>query len=185
MKNIIPILYAVFVLISCNKKPTADFTTGTVLFVAGDNIPLTNLSEDSKSYKWVMPDGRVSTNKNENYSLPIDLDTCTLIFELTAYSKRGNKSETIKKSVDVIPATGNVVFWKDASCACGTTTIIIGTVAAQITTNTSTVPVCGDLNTATFKLRIGNYSYSATDGTKTWNGNITITKYSCLGLQLI
>lgn len=184
MKRYCIILFLISFLISCNKKFKADFTTDEAAYFAGSTIYLGNSSENSKSCKWIMPDGRVSTNKFETYDLPISLKNTTLKFQLTAYSDKGNKSETVTKWISVFTAQGRIVFWKDATCNCDTVNVIISNQMKRIITNTTIAPICGDPNTATFDLEIGNYQYSATDGNKFWNGSAVITNGPCQFIKL-
>ena len=66
MKTIKSLLIAtaVILLTSCQKQPSADFSTDKSEYIAGDVVKLTNSSTDGSSYKWIMPDGQTNTSTN-------------------------------------------------------------------------------------------------------------------------
>jgi hypothetical protein len=177
------LLLAQVIFSSCNKQPAADFKTDKTEYIAGDVVKLTNSSIDAKSYKWTMPDGQTSASANLDYTLASNLSDGTLTFKLEAISKKGNKTSEATKLVTVKAANGQVVFWQAPSCGCGITNVTILGITKQITLDYSSIPSCGDNGTATFTLKVGTYSYTATDGTKTWNGNVTVSKNGCFKLQ--
>lgn len=171
-------------LVGCNKQPASDFELDKSEYTAGDVVKCSNKSLDAKSYKWTFPDGQTSALKDVDYTLSSSTPAGSYSIKLEAISKKGNKRSESSKSYTVKAAVGQVVFWQAPACGCNITNVTIGSTTRQITLDFSSVPTCGDNGTATFNLPIGTYSFSATDGTKTWNGNITITKNNCSKLQL-
>lgn len=169
---------------SCNKQPAADFTLDKSEYTAGDVVICTNKSLDAKSYKWTFPDGQTSASQNVEYTLSNSTPAGVYSVKLEAISKKGNKKSEASKSFTVKAALGEIVFWQAPSCGCGITSVTINGVTKQITLDFNSTPTCGDNGTATFTLPVGSYSFSATDGSKTWNGNITVTKNTCNKMQL-
>lgn len=185
IKTLIAISLMVFSFISCNKQPSADFTTDKYEYSSGETVKLTNNSKDAKSYKWILPDGQTSSQPNVNYILSDYSSQEVLTVKLQAISKKGNKISEASKSITVKPSTGNVVFWQDAACGCGITTVTINGITSQITVDSGSVPSCGSSGTANFTLKVGTYSFTASDGSKSWNGSVTITKGTCSSRKLI
>ena len=173
------------ILTSCQKQPTADFSMDKSEYTAGEKVMLTSKSLEAHSYKWTMPDGQTSSSKDVNYTISSSAPDGTLSFKLEVSSKNGKKKDEVQRSVSVKAATGEVVFWQSPSCGCGVTNVTINGQTKQITSDYTSSPSCGASGVATFSLKAGTYPYTATDGTKTWNGNSTITAKSCLKFQLL
>jgi len=178
------ILTAGLLFTGCNKQPAADFSLDKSEYTAGDVVKTTNSSLDAKSYKWTFPDGQTSASQNVEYTLSSSTPAGTYSIKLEAISKKGNKRSESSKSFSVKAALGEIVFWQAPSCGCGITSVTIGSTVKQITLDFNSVPTCGDNGTATFTLPVGTHSFTATDGTKTWSGNITVTKNTCSKMQL-
>ena len=174
----------IFLISSCNKKPDADFSTDKTTYTAGETVILTNKSIDAKSYKWTMPDGQSSTSANLEYKLNNSLPDGTLTFKLQAFSKNDKKTSEVSRIVTIKAATGKVTFWQAPSCGCGTTDVTINGVTKQITLDFSSIPNCDENGTASFTLKSGTYYYTASDGTISWSGNVTVPTNSCLTVEL-
>ena len=178
----------VSILFSCNKQPVVSFTTDGSSYFAGDIIKLTNTSKNTKSYLWTMPDGSLIETKDAEYLVDPNLYYNTTIkFKLTGFSRNKKKSTSSEQYITIVPARGNIVFWKSSSCGCGDITVTVdGNDLVVNADYSSAPPYCNNgPGAASFTdLLPGNYSYSATDGTKTWSGNFTITKGCCLNIQL-
>jgi hypothetical protein len=78
-------------------------------------------------------------------------------------------------------ATGQATFWLDSNInlANGNITVTCNGSYKTISGSSSSTPDCGASGTATFTLKPGTYSYSASAGTKTWNGEIKVTSGVC------
>lgn len=85
---------------SCDKEPTANFTTEKDTCYAGQSIHLTNTSINAESWKWTMPNGQVITTNNIDYLVDsMDLGGTSKTFTLEV--KNGSKTSSIAKSVYV------------------------------------------------------------------------------------
>jgi hypothetical protein len=169
---------------SCNKQPTADFTTDKTEYSAGDVVKLTNKSLDAKSYKWIFPDGQTSASPNVDYTLASNITPGVYSIKLEAISKKGNKKSEASKSITVNAAAGQLTVWTSNSSVNPITVkinnVTLGTITLYYTSN----PGCGANGCVTANLNTGVYTISATDGTYTWNGTTTITKNTCSTFQL-
>jgi hypothetical protein len=178
------VITAVIIFTGCNKQPAADFTLDKSEYTAGEVVKCTNKSIDAKTYKWTFPDGQTSASQNIDYTLSSSTPAGTYSIKLEAISKKGNKKSESSKSFSVKAAVGEIVFWQAPSCGCNLTNVTIGNTIKQISLDFNSAPTCGENGVATFTLPIGTYSFTATDGTKTWSGSVTITKNTCNKLQL-
>jgi PKD repeat protein len=111
MKQVILLFIFITTLVSCNKKPMADFSTDKAEYKAGETIQLTNSSVDAEKYKWTFPDGQTSIDKDAKYYLTKDLDDQELSIQLQAYSKNGELSDFATKLVKVKQLSGNLVIY--------------------------------------------------------------------------
>lgn len=89
---------------------------------------------------------------------------------------------------------GDVTFWlgnaNKAAAAAGnenefvTTVVTIEGVSSKITKELNATPSCGAEGCAVFKdLEVGTYNYTATNGTESWSGSITIAE-GCKTVEL-
>ena len=171
--------------LSCNKQPAVSFTQDQPYYMAGDVVKLTNTSQNAKSYIWQLPEGKTATTQDVEITLRSDLYYTTYEIYLTGYSKREKKSAKMKGYIEVIPAMGNVVFWKGPGCGCSDITVTANFQDVYLDGEFTSAPACSAVGAGTFyDLEVGDYTYSATDGSKTWNGNFTITKRCCINIQL-
>ncbi len=178
------VLLGVFV--SCQKQPTALFSTDKTEYSPGEQIILTNTSIDAKSYIWTISDGQSSVEKNLIYNLNSNQSEGILTFTLKALSRTGKKVSYATKNVTIKKATGNVTFWQITNSGYDITVVTIDGVSSNITDEYPSVPsACGVAGCAVFNnISVGNHTFSATDGTYTWNGTVSITKDGCTKFQL-
>ncbi len=171
---------------SCQKQPTAIFTTDKTEYSPGEQIILTNTSIDAKSYKWTISDGQSSVNEHLIYTLSPNASEGIITFTLEALSRTGKKVSYSSKNVTIKKATGNVTFWQITNSGYGVTDVTIEGVSSSITDEYTGVPSsCGASGCAVFNnLSVGDHTFSATDGTYTWNGTVNITKDGCTKFQL-
>ncbi len=85
-------------LVSCQKEPTASFTTSKTTVVTGETITFTNTSKDGDSYKWSFGDGATSELESPTHAYA---SSGTYSVEMTAYSKNGKKSNKATASITV------------------------------------------------------------------------------------
>ena len=75
---------------------------------------------------------------------------------------------------------GDVIFWQQTGSGFGITVVDIDGVTSNITSEYGSTPDCGSSGCAVFNnLETGTYNYSASDGTDSWSGYITISE-GCL-----
>ena len=82
-----------------------------------------------------------------------------------------------------LPATGDVTFWQEVGTGYDITVVEINGSSANITFDHEEEPDCGDYGCATFNLDYGTYTYTASDGSKFWEGEIEVDG-SCLTVWL-
>lgn len=183
------VFLAFITILSCKKKddpvpvvpdPVACFTTSKTTVMVGESLTATNCSANATSYLWEDGDGfsNTSTDRSIKYN-----SAGTYTLKLTA---QGNgKTNITSQVITVIPAMGYVTFWESGTPRYNITTVTIGGVSRQITIySPSGITACGGTGYANFYLSSGNHSYSATDGTYTWNGTVTIGINNCVKFQL-
>lgn len=95
------LLFAVFIFTGCEKQPIADFTSSSYYYHAGETIHLKNTSLDAESYKWTAPDGNTYTTQDLDYNSDVNDTSSTLKFTLEVFSKKGKKSNSVTKSVQL------------------------------------------------------------------------------------
>jgi hypothetical protein len=174
------------VLNSCLKPSPlkADFDSDRYQFTGGETMKLINKSTGASRYVWSFPDGSTSTEKNPSYTFPEKVPGNVSNITLTAYSRGDKRNDQVTYSCIVYPAMGKVTFWKTSTCGCNTVDVTIDDWMMQANIPYSSAPGCDDLNNPVYELEVGTYSYTATDGSKTWNGNVTITKNCCINVPL-
>lgn len=166
---------------SCQKQPTANFSTDKTSYVGGETIYLTNQSTDADHYEWYCSDGQQATTPNLTYTTTYGQDG-TLSFELLAYSKNGKKSSTVVKSVTVTPAKGDITFWIQDGYI---TTVYIQNISREINMSYQSTPDCGSDGCANYNdVDPGTYSYYATNGVHEWSGTVTAYAGECSTMKL-
>jgi|GEM_PF-1491673 len=80
---------------------------------------------------------------------------------------------------------GEVTFWQQTGSGYGVTVVTINGVSSNITSEYGTTPACGSSGCAVFKsLETGTHSYTASDGSSSWSGNVTIQDSQCSTVKL-
>jgi PKD repeat protein len=97
MRNLL-ILVISFALISCGKKPTANFTMSPQNPKAGQEVQFTNTSIDAKKYDWNLGNMKISSEENPKN---IYENEGKYIIDLTA--RNGLKSDTKTVTITVTP----------------------------------------------------------------------------------
>lgn len=170
----------------CSKTPKASYVTSKTSYQQGETITFVNTSEDAYAYRWTMPDGQISTAENLEVQLSSGTPTGGYTVVLEAFNKSGKKSSTYTNTVQVVAGTGNVVFWQRTGGGFGTTDVTVdGIYNGQIQVDLNSAPDCNTSGCAIFRgLKAGVHSFTATDGTDSWNGTFTITTNYCLPFEL-
>lgn len=187
MKSFKRILFGLtlIALTSCQKQPSADFTTDKTEYIAGDVVKLTNTSGDANKFKWTFPDGQTNAAENVDYTTAENQTDGTLTFKLEALSKNGKKTDEATKTVSIKAATGLLTVWTANSTVNQISVSIDGNAAGTITQYyTGGVPACAATGCVTATLKIGSHTISATDGNYSWNGTMTVTKNGCSTFKL-
>lgn len=84
---------------ACQKEPLADFTSDRQFHYAGETIHLKNTSVDAYSWKWTTPDGKFYDTKDLAWVSDFNDTGTRKEITLEAFSKRGNKTSSITKSL--------------------------------------------------------------------------------------
>jgi hypothetical protein len=80
---------------------------------------------------------------------------------------------------------GNVTFWQQTGSGYGVTVVEIDGVTSNITSEYDSAPSCGSSGCAVFnQLETGTYNFTASDGTSSWSGTVTVTEDGCSTEQL-
>ena len=99
MKRITLQLVFLVLLASCQRQPTANFTTDKTEYQAGDTVHLKNTSEHGKHYIWTMPDGSTQTTTDATYIIPDTTLYSNFTFKLEALSRREKKTNSYSKNI--------------------------------------------------------------------------------------
>lgn len=79
---------------------------------------------------------------------------------------------------------GNVTFWQKTGSGYGITVVSLNGVTSNITSEKSAAPECGASGCAVFnQLETGTYDYTASDGTDSWSGKVTVIE-GCKTVEL-
>jgi len=186
--KLIPLLSLcmIFILTGCQKQPKASYVADKTSYVAGETMYLTNTSIDADHYLWTLPDGQTLTSTDAQCILSPTMADGTISVELEAFSKNGSKHDIASQTFNVIAAKGNAIFWARAGAGFGTITVTIDGTSDDITGEVASEPACGDAACADFTdLKVGTHNYTATDGTTTWSGTITVTKDGCTAKEIL
>jgi PKD repeat protein len=85
-------------LASCQKTPTASFTTSTTSPEAGEIVRFNNTSENGESYNWDFGDGGNSTQENPEHTFS---NEGTYSISLEVLSKNGKKKDIATSTITV------------------------------------------------------------------------------------
>ena len=183
-KFLIALTLTVTIISSCQKQPSADFTTDKSTYIAGDVVKLTNTSIDGSTFKWTLPDGQTSASKNLDYTLNVNQQDATLSFKLEAISKNGSKTDEATKLIAVKAATGQATIWTSNSNVNPISVYIDNISAGTITSSYNGTPDCGSLGCVTATLKVGTHAVSASDGNFNWTGTVNVVRDGCSTLVL-
>ncbi|MBS1782955.1 MAG: hypothetical protein JSS78_07800 [Bacteroidetes bacterium] len=82
-------------------------------------------------------------------------------------------------------STGDVMFWLSSDMTCGSISVTCAGITKAISSYYSSgAPSCGASGCATFTLKPGTYSFTASCSNKNWSGNVTVTSNGCYKMQL-
>jgi len=98
-------------LISCQEKPSVDFTMSQSTVVIGDTVTFTNATINGASYEWYFGDGEISTEENPTHIFNI---AATYPVRLASYSENGNEVDIVTKDLEVIAAKLKLTVYKES-----------------------------------------------------------------------
>lgn len=169
-----------FVLTAC-KKPQADFSFDKNEYVSGETMQLTNLSINSGSVLWELPDGTFSRDENVSYTIPTNCEG-SLLIKLNSASKDGKHIDKISKSIDVVPAGQCLFYTQDNNF---NISVRLNGQDKTICGISTSIPDFGDSKCANFDLlHPGKYNYYASDGYYVWEGEIQVKSGFCTKFKL-
>lgn len=142
----------VAIMTSCQKEPSASFTSSKTLLKVGESVTFTNTTQDGDSYDWSFGDGQTSTASSPSHTYNA-IGTYTV--SMTAYSKNGKKK-------DVATATLTVIQTTDLA------------LTVYIDGSSTTVDDCL-IQIFTNQTDWDNYTNVVASGSTDINGNLTIT----------
>jgi hypothetical protein len=181
------LLIGAIVFTSCTKKPVACLTTDKDVYRDGETMHLTSCSTDAASYEWTISDNlyysKTYTTQNADlvldyYSQSFYSTTGQLTINLHVKSKNGNHSDDAKKVVDILPPTGQVVFYNPYYQTPVTIIDNHGSTVGTLNTLVSSA-TCGAAGLVTLTLEQGSYQYSfETTGVSNYV-NFTVNGNSC------
>ncbi len=183
--KIMPLALCCALLAACQKQPEAGFTSDKTDYLSGETVHLTNSSKDADHYVWSLPDGTTSDLKDIDWTISNSF-TGSQKFSLTAFSRNSKLNNSASLSINVSSPSGSAIFWQITGSGYGTTTVTTNGNTSVITSEYPSAPNCGASGCAVFNnWVVGSYTYSATDGTNSWNGSFTIQKDVCTRKQLL
>ncbi len=89
----------IFGMTSCQKEPSASFTTDRVKVGTTDTVNFTNTSKDGDNYEWNFGDGTTSKLENPTHTFSTE---GTYTVTLKAFSKNGKKSSEVVTTIKVV-----------------------------------------------------------------------------------
>jgi hypothetical protein len=99
MKSYNHLFFAILLLASCQKQPTASFTTDKETYQAGETIHCNDISNNAYRWTWTAPDGKIYTTRNLDWVTDSNDLGGTKTFTLEVASKNGKKNSTSSKSI--------------------------------------------------------------------------------------
>ena len=145
------------VLQSCNRTPTASFTSDKEEYSAGETIQLTNTSTNGFSYKWEAP-GLTTPLTGKNASI-IARKQGTYQITLTVFSKNGKKSSSTSRTIVVKAGKGQLVIYTSTYPVLPIAIKIDNVPFGVITQTYSNPPFCGASGCINAELEAGVHQF--------------------------
>ncbi len=98
MKKVFKLIVASIFLISCGKRPVADFSWSPQNPKAGQEVQFTNQSTDAKKYDWNLGNMSISSETN-----PKTVYTNAGDYSIDLTARNGTKSKTKTLTIKVSP----------------------------------------------------------------------------------
>jgi PKD repeat protein len=90
-----------FLLFACQKEPNVSFTASKTSTIPDQAIYFTNTTTNAEYYEWDFGDGKKSNEKEPSHFYTAQKE---YMVTLTAYSKNGNKSNSVSQKIAIGPA---------------------------------------------------------------------------------
>lgn len=145
------------IVMSCNKKPSADFSMDDDTPTVGQRVYFTSESINASTYDWDFGDGYFSTGETPSH----EFNTAgTFTVTLTASNFNGKKTDSYSKSITVTPTTFELMTHLWDYNTLKTVSYVDGEFDSENTTHLADVY---DIHTIEF---LTNYTFATTlDGT--------------------
>lgn len=151
------------VLNSCQKKPSASFTTDKDTYLRGQSVVLTNTSTDASSQVWIVkgPESYEKRSSEPFFSFNADY-IGTYEISLSCYSKNSKLSSKTSKTINVLSSEGSIVFYTTNS---GSIYQIYqnGNYVGNFSGTFYSVPNCGATGALTYGTNTGQYTFNITN----------------------
>lgn len=158
---------------SCQKKPSASFTTDKDTYARTQRVYLTNTSTDAGSMVWIVkgPEAYEIRSSEENFWFDAN-NTGSYEISLSCYSKNGKLSSKTSKTINVLSSEGSIIFYT-TNAGSGYQIYQNGTYIGNFLGTFYSVPNCGATGAVTYGANVGQYSFDITNNfsgtTKTYN----------------
>lgn len=186
MKRVLPAFILLFFVINsgCKKSdtdPVASYSISNYTPCVDEFVTFSSTSTNAHHVRWTFPDGTTATSNTISYAF----DRSGLYsIKLEAFNKAETISDYVLDDVSVC-VSGKVVFYTDSLGFKNPVDITMnGEFAGTLTSYLNTIPNCGQPGGVTVEICPGIYTYSATNGIKTWQNSVKITANNCTAIKL-
>jgi hypothetical protein len=152
---------------SCQKKPSASFSTDKEVYTNRESVRLTNTSDNAYYYTWIVkgPGGEEIRGSKESFSFDLS-QVGSYEITLCVYSKNGKEVSKVSKTIESRTAITSYVFYTDDldNTLKNVSVYVDNLYKGAITTNCYSVPTCGTPNTLTLEIPDGIHDLRFTFG---------------------
>lgn len=152
---------------SCQKKPSASFSTDKEVYMKFDAVRLSNTSDNAYYYTWIVngPGGEEIRSSKENFSFDLS-QVGNYEITLCVYSKNGRELSKVSKTIESQKIVTPYVFYTNSlnSTLKNVSIYIDNQFMGMLTTNCYNTPTCGTLNTLTVEIPDGVHDLRFTFG---------------------
>lgn len=152
---------------SCQKKPTASFSTDKEIYMNRETVILSNTSSDAYYYTWIVkgPEQEEIRRSEENFSFDLN-QVGTYEITLCVYSKNGKEVSKVSKTIESRTAVTSYVFYtNDLDNTLKNVSVYVDNLyKGVITTNCYSTPTCSTPNTLTLEIPDGIHDLRFTFG---------------------
>lgn len=160
-------LFFLLMATSCQKKPTASFSTDKEVYTNHESVRLTNTSGNAYYYAWIVkgPGGEEIRGSEENFSFDLSR-VGNYEITLCVYSKNGKEVSKLSKTVESRTAVTSYVFYTNSldNTLKNVSIYIDNQYMGSLSTNCYTTPSCGTANTLSVDIPDGTHDLRFTFG---------------------